>query len=151
MPDAPHALRPFRSLPNRSGLGCRASGGAALDAGPLGGCGGIEAVIEPLSEGLRRAAGEDSREGAEQLRSHPDLDLGTDAAADPVEVLVARNERGGWEVAVPAGDARLTCETLDDARRVAYLCAARTGPCEVIVHDAYHRVLYRELIDGDRA
>jgi hypothetical protein len=44
----------------------------------------------------------------------------------------------------------VTCETFDDARRVAYRRAARARPCELIVHDAYHRVLHRELIDGHR-
>ena len=43
---------------------------------------------------------------------------------------------------------RVTCETLDDARRVAYLCAARRRPCELIVCDAYHRVLHHEFING---
>jgi hypothetical protein len=30
---------------------------------------------------------------------------------------------------------------------VAYQCASRTRPCEVIVHDAYHRVVHRELVN----
>ena len=41
----------------------------------------------------------------------------------------------------------VTCETVEDARRVAYLCAAHRSPCELIVGDAYHRVLRRELIN----
>ena len=43
---------------------------------------------------------------------------------------------------------RVMCETLDDARRVAYLCAAHARPCELIVRDAYHRVIHHELING---
>jgi hypothetical protein len=42
----------------------------------------------------------------------------------------------------------VTCETLDEAQRVAYLCAAHLHPCELVVRDACHRVLHREFIDG---
>ena len=63
-------------------------------------------------------------------------------------VHIGRNERGGWEVALSDPCERVVCETLDDARRVGYLCAARTHPSELVVRDAYHRVLHRELIDG---
>jgi hypothetical protein len=52
------------------------------------------------------------------------------------------------EVVIPGHRHRITCETLDDARRVAYLAVAHARPCELIVHDAYHRVLHHELIDG---
>ncbi len=62
---------------------------------------------------------------------------------------VEHDARGAWLVAVPGGGP-VTCETFDDARRVAYLRAAQTRPCELIVHDAYHRVLHRELINGHR-
>lgn len=51
----------------------------------------------------------------------------------------------GWEVEL--GDARITCETLDDARRIAFLKAARRRPCELVVRDAYHRVIECEHID----
>jgi hypothetical protein len=44
---------------------------------------------------------------------------------------------------------RITCENLDDARWIAYLYAARRRPCELILQDAYHRVLRGELIDGN--
>lgn len=66
----------------------------------------------------------------------------------PVTIRVEHDAHGGWSVTLP--DHRVTCETLDDARRVAYLCAARARPCQLIVHDAYHRVLQRELIGGRR-
>ena len=60
--------------------------------------------------------------------------------------------RGGWEIELPDQREPVTCETLEDARRMAYLCAARRHPCELVVHDAYHRVLHHELIarEGDR-
>ena len=53
--------------------------------------------------------------------------------------------QGGWEVDID--DARITCETLDDARRIAFLKAAHRHPCELVVRDAYHRVIEREHID----
>jgi hypothetical protein len=66
-------------------------------------------------------------------------------------VLVDTNERGAWEIALPDQRARLTCETLDAARREAYRCATERRPCELIVRDAYHRVLSRELVHGPGA
>lgn len=55
-------------------------------------------------------------------------------------------DRDGWAIAVPDGSARLTCRTLEDATRLARRCAEDKGPCEMIVCDAYHRVLYREMV-----
>jgi hypothetical protein len=69
--------------------------------------------------------------------------VNTTAAVD-----VRRRRRGGWEVTLPDRRERLRCETLDDARRLGYQCAARRSPCELVVHDAYDRVLQRELIKG---
>lgn len=63
-------------------------------------------------------------------------------------VRVERTERGRWEVAAPDRD-RIICDTLDDARRAAYVSAARVAACQLIVQDAYHRVLSREFISGD--
>jgi hypothetical protein len=73
-----------------------------------------------------------------------------DASSDPITVRVEHDGRGRWSVAMPDQSRAVSCETLDDARRVAYQCAARSRPCELIVHDAYHRVLQRELINGHR-
>ena len=64
-----------------------------------------------------------------------------DVASDPVAVGVEHNPRG-WQVTL------VTCETLDDTRRIAYLCAAHTRRCELIVHDSCHRRLRHELIDA---
>jgi hypothetical protein len=67
----------------------------------------------------------------------------------PLTVRVDLNRRGGWEVTLPS---KRDGVTLDEAQRVAYLCAAHRHPCELVVRDAYHRVLHREFIDGeDRA
>jgi hypothetical protein len=41
-----------------------------------------------------------------------------------------------------------TCESIEDARRLARLSAAGAKPCELTVCDAYHRVVEHELIDG---
>ena len=52
-----------------------------------------------------------------------------------------------WDVALPDPAGHLTCDTIEDARRLAYRRAAeRTRPCELLVRDAYHRVISRELI-----
>jgi hypothetical protein len=60
-------------------------------------------------------------------------------------VHVDLNNHGQWEVAGPSE--RIRCETLEAARSVGYLCAERSRPCELVIRDAYHRVLRRELID----
>jgi len=63
-------------------------------------------------------------------------------------VHVQRDASGKWEVALPDRRTRVTCETLDDAKRIGYLWAARRHPCELIIRDAYYRVLSREFIGG---
>lgn len=80
----------------------------------------------------------------------PDAGRGArgDRPGDRITVRVQHDGRGGWSVAMPNQRGQVTCETFDDARRVAYLCAAHTRPCELIIHDASHRVLHRELING---
>ncbi len=40
-----------------------------------------------------------------------------------------------------AQDSHVTCETLAEAERVAYICAAYQQPCGVVVCDAYQRLL----------
>jgi hypothetical protein len=64
-------------------------------------------------------------------------------------VRVSPDRRGGWEVALPEEQDRVACGTLNEARGVAYRCAAHRRPCELIVYDAYNRVHHRELVDGD--
>jgi hypothetical protein len=64
------------------------------------------------------------------------------------KVRVDISGRGAWEVALSDPDERVTCATFEEASRVAYGRAADRGPSELIVCDAYHRVLNRELIDG---
>jgi hypothetical protein len=56
-------------------------------------------------------------------------------------VRVDANDRGDWQDRIPDRSDPVTCESLDEASRVAYLCAARMRPCQLVVRDANHRVL----------
>jgi hypothetical protein len=71
--------------------------------------------------------------------------------AEPsLTVRVLLNARGQWEVVLPGRRRPLRCRDLDEAQRTAYVFAERSRPCEVVVHDAYHRVVRRDLINGHR-
>ena len=61
-------------------------------------------------------------------------------------VRVVLSPRGAWEVVLPERVERLRCKTLEEASRMAHGLAAARRPCELIVHDAYHRVVEHELI-----
>ena len=75
------------------------------------------------------------------------LDIRYDSPAISRSVQVDINARGGWNIEL-SGDAKpFTCETFEDAQRLAYLWAAGRSPCELIVHDAYHRVVHREFVN----
>ena len=63
---------------------------------------------------------------------------------------INRNTSGMWEVELPDQDARVRWETLDDARRVAYLYAACKRPCDLIVRDSYDQVVRHEHVTEDR-
>ena len=73
------------------------------------------------------------------------------ARSDQATVCVEHRARGGWMVLAPGRARPITCETLEDAERVAYRSLARTRARELIVRDAYHRVLHHELIADSRA
>ena len=62
-------------------------------------------------------------------------------------VRVDHSIGGSWEIAVSDQREPLVCQTLEEASRVAYRCAADRRPCELVVRDGYHRVLRRELIN----
>lgn len=64
---------------------------------------------------------------------------------NPTTVRVDISARGAWEVALSDRRDHVRCETLEEASRVAYRFAMDQRPCELIVCDAYHRVLQREL------
>ena len=53
--------------------------------------------------------------------------------------------RGRWDIASSDPETHVTCESLDDARRVAFGRAAERR-CELVVCDAYHRVVLHEII-----
>ena len=63
-------------------------------------------------------------------------------------VHVRHDRRGGGQFRLSGRREPLRLATFDDARRVAYLSAARRHPRELIIQDAHHRVAERELIDG---
>ncbi len=67
---------------------------------------------------------------------------------DPQTVWIDRGCRGRWEVLLSDCSAPVSCETLEEARRVGYVNAGQGYPRELIVRDAYHRVIAHELIDG---
>jgi len=48
--------------------------------------------------------------------------MGSEAS---ISVRADRNRHSDWEVAMPDQASPVACETLDDARRIAYLSAAR--------------------------
>ncbi|MGO9956118.1 MAG: hypothetical protein ACLP50_09085 [Solirubrobacteraceae bacterium] len=62
------------------------------------------------------------------------------------EVRVDRRIRGGWEIEFADESKHVVCRTLADAKRVAYRYASHGSPCEMIVHDAYHRVISRQTL-----
>jgi hypothetical protein len=66
-----------------------------------------------------------------------------------ITLSIEPDGRGAWELVISEGLDHVSCATLEDAKRTAYRRAARRRPCELIVRDAYHRVIDRELIDPD--
>lgn len=46
------------------------------------------------------------------------------------------NSHGGWDVTLLPAARRADCETLDEARRVAFLQVPRGESCRLAVHDA---------------
>jgi hypothetical protein len=68
---------------------------------------------------------------------------------NPITVRVD-SVRGAWEIELPDRGDRVRCKTLDEASRAAYRYASERRSCELIVCDAYHRVVQRELINSAR-
>ena len=66
----------------------------------------------------------------------------------PAVINVDLASRGSWEVLLPAPGERVVCATLDDAVRVGYRYAANGEGCELVVRDAYHRVVRHELVSA---
>ncbi|MGA9859498.1 MAG: hypothetical protein WBQ18_16655 [Solirubrobacteraceae bacterium] len=66
-------------------------------------------------------------------------------------ICIDTDGHGRWQV-MPDSGALVTCDTIDDARKVAYRRAAeRRRPCELVVRDAYHRVVAHELLRVDES
>jgi len=61
----------------------------------------------------------------------------------PRTVQVRHAAGGAWEVVRPDGTGSTTCETLSAARRIARRWAEANRPSEMIIRDAYHRVVLR--------
>ena len=62
-------------------------------------------------------------------------------------VRVLADHRGGWEIELPNRETHVSCATLDEARSLAYRYAAQARPCDLVVRDAYDRVLQHELVE----
>lgn len=71
--------------------------------------------------------------------------IGTATPAGRVTINVHFAGRGRWKVVFADRHRGVTCDSFDDALKVAHLMLARNGHCELIVHDAYQRVISREL------
>jgi hypothetical protein len=69
----------------------------------------------------------------------------------PTTIHVDGTARGAWEVVLPARGERVLCRTLDDAVRVGYRFAADGEGCELVVRDAYHRLLRCERVPASSA
>jgi hypothetical protein len=61
-------------------------------------------------------------------------------------VRVCADHRGGWEVELP-GRGHVPCDTLAEARSLAMRYAAKARPCDLVVLDAYDRVVQHQLIE----
>lgn len=69
----------------------------------------------------------------------------------PATISVDRASGGAWEVVRPDRAERVLCRSLDDALRVGYGFAADAEGCELVVRDAYHRVLRCERVSARRS
>jgi hypothetical protein len=71
-------------------------------------------------------------------------------AKRPRTAQVCRSARGPWGVLLPNDDAWVSCGTLSAATRIATRWAQHNPPSELIIRDAYHRVVLRKSFgDGD--
>ena len=67
----------------------------------------------------------------------------------PSMVCVDCTPQGEWEVCLAGRSDCVTCRSFDEACRMASVMAGRREPCDVIVRDAYHRVIRRQLVGAD--
>jgi hypothetical protein len=59
-------------------------------------------------------------------------------------VRVTPGRGRGWVIALPDQLELISCETREEAERTARRLAEQRHPCELVIYDAYHRVLHRE-------
>jgi hypothetical protein len=64
----------------------------------------------------------------------------------PTLIEIHRRRGDEWEVTIPSRQQRVICPTFQEAARRGYQLAAKEAECEVVVHDAYHRVVRRERL-----
>jgi hypothetical protein len=79
-------------------------------------------------------------------RSDPgtsELDL---VSVGPRTVRVDPSAGGRWVLTVAPGRRPVRCASLVEASRLAYQSAASADGCELIIHDAYHRVVVHEYV-----
>jgi hypothetical protein len=117
---------------------CSVESGSACPLGPArrradGGRTAFRRLAKPGSLATRHGACSPQRTGSESMNL--------------TTVRVDISMRGVWVVALPDRGEGVMCETLEVASRVAYRSAADRRPSELIVCDAYRRVVHRELID----
>ncbi len=60
------------------------------------------------------------------------------------QIEIHRKRGDQWEVSLPARDQRVLCQSFQEAARRGYELAAMEVECEIVVHDAYHRVIRRQ-------
>jgi hypothetical protein len=65
----------------------------------------------------------------------------------PIVVNVDCTGHGTWDVGLPRPHGTVSCDGLDEAKRVARSWFGRGGRSVLVIRDAYLRVLQQELID----
>ena len=66
-------------------------------------------------------------------------------------IQIQRRRGNEWEVSIPSRHHRVICNSFQEAAKRGYQLAASEAECDVVLHDAYHRVVRRERVRGDRA
>lgn len=71
------------------------------------------------------------------------------ATLDGVKVDVTPNLRGGFDVRFSDLRPRQRCDTLAAAVHLAHQRARESHRCELVIRDAYHRVVGHEFVEGE--
>jgi hypothetical protein len=62
-------------------------------------------------------------------------------------IYVHTDHRGGWEVAIPDQPQPIHCASLPEAEDTARRLASGTDACDLVVHDAYERVVLLDRLE----